>query len=345
MKTDLLPCPFCGNAAIAICADEYGSGGQHVPPYHAVCDVTQKGCGVTQTGEDPKEAAAAWNRRTASGALAGDQKPDEKTPESAPAALPIVQPDFSWDDDDDLAIDWSLSYALTWDGHKQHGTADMPALPIVQQEPARDAAYDKIDRFMRNNLDDSDYAEFSEALETLYASPQPSQSAQPQDERAAAEASYTVIAFDYVNAPVGSRDWSWFWSGWQARAAMSASPAAVPENVRAALDRMSTPLHESWGSVARGATAAADAGDMKLLRDYIEGNSAAASADAQDAARYRWLRSDDIEVPQGQREILVQMIPLPFREDQTIETLFESALDEAIDAAMSAPSAGGQSNG
>ena len=54
----------------------------------------------------------------------------------------------------------------------------------------------------------------------------------------------------------------------------------------------------------------------------------------KDAERYRWLRSDDIEVPHGQREICVMLMRLPFREDQTDETLIESELDAAIDAAM-----------
>jgi hypothetical protein len=35
----------------------------------------------------------------------------------------------------------------------------------------RDAAYDRIDRFLRNNLDDADYAEYSAALELVYAVP------------------------------------------------------------------------------------------------------------------------------------------------------------------------------
>lgn len=42
------------------------------------------------------------------------------------------------------------------------------AEPIVTKDEADDA-YDKIDRYLRNNLDDSDYAEFSEALEKVYA--------------------------------------------------------------------------------------------------------------------------------------------------------------------------------
>lgn len=43
--------------------------------------------------------------------------------------------------------------------------------PQAAQEPAdeRAAAYDKIDRHLRNNLGDADYAEYSVALETLWA--------------------------------------------------------------------------------------------------------------------------------------------------------------------------------
>ncbi|VEB42919.1 Uncharacterised protein [Chromobacterium violaceum] len=54
----------------------------------------------------------------------------------------------------------------------------------------------------------------------------------------------------------------------------------------------------------------------------------------RDAARYRWLRSDDIEVLPGQREICAVRFPLPFDEDGGEEVLFESELDSAIDAAM-----------
>lgn len=47
----LLPCPFC-NGAAAVRPDDIGSGGQHVPPYHAGC----WRCMVMMTEED--EAAA-----------------------------------------------------------------------------------------------------------------------------------------------------------------------------------------------------------------------------------------------------------------------------------------------
>ncbi len=53
----------------------------------------------------------------------------------------------------------------------------------------------------------------------------------------------------------------------------------------------------------------------------------------KDAERYQWLRSDDIEVMPGQREINVYMERLPHTEEPTV-LLVESALDEAIDAAL-----------
>lgn len=55
----------------------------------------------------------------------------------------------------------------------------------------------------------------------------------------------------------------------------------------------------------------------------------------KDAERYQWLRSDDIEVLPGQREILVYMEHLPFTDDPDV-LLIGQELDNAIDAAMSA---------
>lgn len=40
-------------------------------------------------------------------------------------------------------------------------------------------------------------------------------------ERTAAEETYTRRAFDYEQNPIGSRDWTLFWSGWCARAVQS----------------------------------------------------------------------------------------------------------------------------
>ncbi|EXL09731.1 Lar family restriction alleviation protein [Aquamicrobium defluvii] len=68
---DLLSCPFCGKAA-QIAPDEIGSGGQHVPPYHAGC-FRGAGCGIAFTADDPDEAIEEWNRR----ALTSTTPPDE----------------------------------------------------------------------------------------------------------------------------------------------------------------------------------------------------------------------------------------------------------------------------
>lgn len=63
----------------------------------------------------------------------------------------------------------------------------------------------------------------------------------------------------------------------------------VPEEVRRAIERMSTPLHPSWGSVARGATAAADAHSMAVIRAFVLGEDPPTPADgpinAQDLHR------------------------------------------------------------
>lgn len=49
-----------------------------------------------------------------------------------------------------------------------------------------------------------------------------------------------------------------------------AAPQPVPEEVMRALDRMSTPIDASWRGVGQGSyTAAADARDMKTIRDYV----------------------------------------------------------------------------
>lgn len=52
-------------------------------------------------------------------------------------------------------------------------TADDKAGGEVVGERLRSAAYDQIDRFLRNNLGDDDYAEYSAALDTIYTRPQP----------------------------------------------------------------------------------------------------------------------------------------------------------------------------
>ena len=46
-------------------------------------------------------------------------------------------------------------------------------VPVAMPSSVRKAAYDQIDRFLRNNLHDDDYADYSAALDSLYTAPQP----------------------------------------------------------------------------------------------------------------------------------------------------------------------------
>ena len=53
------------------------------------------------------------------------------------------------------------------------------------------------------------------------------------DERADAEKAYSLTAFDYSAAPIGSRDWTIYWRGWWHRSLVYTSappPSAVPED-------------------------------------------------------------------------------------------------------------------
>ena len=58
------------------------------------------------------------------------------------------------------------------------------------------------------------------------AEQQEARGAQAGDERSTAEQAYVEDAFDYSAAPIGSRDWTLYWKGWQARAALATQPAA-----------------------------------------------------------------------------------------------------------------------
>jgi hypothetical protein len=51
----------------------------------------------------------------------------------------------------------------------EESSATQPAQPAPVQEHVASAAYDMVDRFLRNNLSsDADYAEYSAALDALY---------------------------------------------------------------------------------------------------------------------------------------------------------------------------------
>lgn len=55
------------------------------------------------------------------------------------------------------------------------------------------------------------------------------------DERADAEKVYSLTAFDYAAAPIGSRDWTIYWRGWWHRSLVygdtTPPPGAVPEGM------------------------------------------------------------------------------------------------------------------
>jgi hypothetical protein len=63
----------------------------------------------------------------------------------------------------------------------------------------------------------------SGAWSPLYTHPSPAPVG--AQDRKVAEHAYITTAFDYASAPVGSRDWTLFWGGWQA--ARSAAQGAV----------------------------------------------------------------------------------------------------------------------
>jgi len=65
----LRACPFCGGEARSR-PDDIGSGGQHVPPYHAGCSM----CRIFFTDAEEEAAVALWNRRAA---LAAAEAPND----------------------------------------------------------------------------------------------------------------------------------------------------------------------------------------------------------------------------------------------------------------------------
>lgn len=48
------------------------------------------------------------------------------------------------------------------------------------------------------------------------------------DERKEAEIQYSITAFNYPDAPIGSRDWCLYWDGWRARAALAPTAQSKP---------------------------------------------------------------------------------------------------------------------
>lgn len=115
-----------------------------------------------------------------------------------------------------------------------------------------------------------DFAIF--ARQARAASPQPVAQPVEQTDEPVAEVQFddpraqTVYAILCGNddPPMGEH-----WEGWVSRRivdALSSHHGSVPANVMEALERMCTPLDES---VLKGATAAADAHSMRVMRDYV----------------------------------------------------------------------------
>lgn len=110
---------------------------------------------------------------------------------------------------------------------------------------------------------------------------------------------------------------------------------AVPADVMAALDRMCTPLDTS---VLKGATAEADAFCMQLIRDYILRRPAPAAGDAQDAARWRFVRHKLCLTGNGDGTCAMHAINLPASIPGWPEPgdAVAEFCDAAIDAALAA---------
>lgn len=69
------------------------------------------------------------------------------------------------------------------------------------------------------------------------------------NEREDAEQAYTLTAFDYVQQPVGSRDWTIYWRGWWHRSMHYAPPPQPRAEGMVLVPR--EPTEEQWGGLAR----------------------------------------------------------------------------------------------
>lgn len=98
-----------------------------------------------------------------------------------------------------------------------------PAMPNWTSWPMRKAMRDKYPDIAGDILDDILATALAAApspatvKESLTAEKPEAQAG--ADERLAAEHAYTIDAFDYACNPVGSRDWTLYWKGWQAAGA------------------------------------------------------------------------------------------------------------------------------
>ncbi len=82
-----LKCPLCERDVKCV-PDEYGSGGQHVPPHHIWC----RECGLSLTMEDSEDAVAAWARLASARETLSRVKFDyEETRDLRPSTLAMIE--------------------------------------------------------------------------------------------------------------------------------------------------------------------------------------------------------------------------------------------------------------
>lgn len=129
-RAELLNCPFCGGPAICR-PDEYGSGGQHVPPYHAGC----RSCRVFMFEEEEDDAIAAWNKRAALSAAPPTDLhrtlPHPGSPEAS-AMLDSLLAEYNWPANTKNAARAGWEAANRW----------LAASPSASQpEPKKDCPY------------------------------------------------------------------------------------------------------------------------------------------------------------------------------------------------------------
>ncbi len=144
---ELKPCPFCGKTG-QIAPDEIGSGGQHVPPYHAGC-LRGAGCGIAFTADDPDEAIAEWNRRTLTSATPPDElsgNPGELIDKMADAIRgDTVLDDTPWETlSEDRKIGWRGDAERALAVVKEYLTARRPSEQAVTVTEAMVEAVQRI---------------------------------------------------------------------------------------------------------------------------------------------------------------------------------------------------------
>lgn len=150
----LKPCPFCGSDA------------EHIHVYageEIVRCVSIDDCGVGFSGDNEEELRNVWNTRAILGAEDIRSGGFKDAIDAIRGAIAFGQqgantaPSDHW-----LAEFWSIGQRLAAQSADASNAATGKGLRRDQE-----AAYDSIDRFLRNNLCDEDYAQYSADLDRL----------------------------------------------------------------------------------------------------------------------------------------------------------------------------------